>query len=234
MVQVAVSSGHGWLLARERDTLHRGELLVLEPSLSLEEHIIEADGSISVATHQIIGNGQQDVDRLVIDVKLHDFLELFLTDLADTSLDLGDLPDEDFTIGGTCDSLLSTWQEDSLRVGLVLAGRVVFADGGAVVLERLGLVSPLHEEDATGAVARKLMGVHRVELDPVGGTDGRVVELHGYLRAILVLVRPVPKRACLGIVGAQSCDVPIVSREVHLLDATRVWLQESADRGARP
>ena len=114
MVQVAVSSGHGWLLARERDTLHRGELLVLEPSLSLEEHIIEADGSISVATHQIIGNGQQDVDRLVIDVKLHDFLELFLTDLADTSLDLGDLPDEDFTIGGTCDSLLGTWQEDGL------------------------------------------------------------------------------------------------------------------------
>ena len=138
MVEVAVTSGHGWTLARERDTLHRGELLVFKPGLSLEEEVIEPDRSISVTANQILViHRQQNVDCALIDVQLHDLFKFFLTDLTDTCLDLRNFPDEDLSIGGSCDGFLGTGQEDSLSVGFFLGGAAVFASCCTVVLESL-------------------------------------------------------------------------------------------------
>ena len=67
-------------------------------------------------------NCEQDVDGAGVDVQLDDLLELLLADLADTSLDLGDLPDENLTVCCSRDSLLRAWQEDCLGVGLLLLG----------------------------------------------------------------------------------------------------------------
>lgn len=154
---------------------------------------------------------QQNVDCALINVQLHDLFKFLLADLADTCLDLGNFPDQDLTIGGTSDGFLGARQEDSLCVGLLLRSAAVLARRCTVVLESLRLVGPLHEEDAASTVASKLVWVHRIELDPVGSSDGLVVELHGDLGTVLVHVRPVPQRAGLGFVGAQSCNVAVVS-----------------------
>lgn len=65
---------------------------------------------------------EQNVDGAGVDVELDYLLEFLLTDLADTGLDLRDLPDEDLAIGRSRDSLLRAWQKDSLGVGLLLLG----------------------------------------------------------------------------------------------------------------
>ena len=76
------------MLARERDTLHRGEVLILEPRFGFEKDIVESDRSTSVTTDQVAVHCQKDVDRALIDVQLDNLLQLFLPNLADSSLDL--------------------------------------------------------------------------------------------------------------------------------------------------
>ena len=76
------------MLARERDTLHRGEVLILEPRFGFEKDIVESDRSISVTADQVAVHCQKDVDRALIDVQLDNLLQLFLPNLADSSLDL--------------------------------------------------------------------------------------------------------------------------------------------------
>lgn len=111
---------------------------------------------------------EQDVNRALIYIQLDDLLELLLSDLTDSGLDLRHLPDEDLTISCASDSLFGAWQEDRLRVRFILLGRVVLADSCSVVLERLRLIGPLHEEDTVLAVTGELVRVHRVEFDPMG------------------------------------------------------------------
>ena len=73
------------------------------------------------------------------------------------------------------------------------------------------MVGPLHEEDTILAVTGEFVWVHRVEFDPVGRADCLVIELHADLRAILVLICPVPEGARLGLIGSQGRDVAAVS-----------------------
>lgn len=155
--------------------------------------------------------GQQDVDRTLVNIELNNLFELLLSNLTDSCLDLGDFPNENFTFCCAGDSFLCAGQENSLRVGLFFLSRVVLSDGSTVVLESLRLIGPLHEEDTVLAVTGELMWIHRVEFDPMGRANRLIVEFHGHLRAILILVCPVPQRARLGLVSAESRDVAVIS-----------------------
>ena len=103
----------------------------------------------------------------MINIQLDNLLQLLLSNLADSSFDLGDFPDENFTVCCASDSLFSARKEDSLCVGVLLLRRVVLTDGRSIVLESLRLVGPLHEEDTVLTVTSELVWIHRVELDPV-------------------------------------------------------------------
>ena len=154
--------------------------------------------------------------------------------MADSSLDLGDLPDKYFTVRCASHCLLGAGQEDCLGVGLILLLLSLFADRRSIVLESFRLVGPLHEKNAVFAVTGELVRVHRVEFDPVRGAEIRlVVEFHRDYRSVLILVRPVPQRARLGLISAKRRDVAVICRKVHHHDTAGVWFEEGAHRGAR-
>ena len=154
--------------------------------------------------------------------------------MADSSLDLGNLPDKYFSIRCASHCLLGAGKEDCLGVGLILLLLGLFANRRSIVLESFRLDGPLHEKDAVFAVTGELVRVHRVEFDPVRGAEIRlVVELHGDYRSILVLVRPVPQRARLGLICTKRRDVAFICRKVHHHDTAWVWLEESAHGSAR-
>mmetsp|Transcript_46828 Transcript_46828/g.61980 ORF Transcript_46828/g.61980 Transcript_46828/m.61980 type:complete len:258 (+) Transcript_46828:6254-7027(+) len=102
-----------------------------------------------------------------------------------------------------------------------------------MIEEGLRLLTPFHEEDTMFTVAGKLVRVHRVELDPMGGTNVLQAKLHGNLGAVFVHVGPVPERARLGDVGAEGGDVAVIGREVHHFDTTGVRLKVGAHRRRR-
>lgn len=177
---------------------------------------------------------QKNVNRALIYVQLDNLFQFLLTNLTDSSLDLGDFPDENLSIRSTSYCLLRAWQEDRLRVRFVLLLLRLLANRGTIVLESLRLVGPFHEKHAIFAVTGEFMWIHRVEFDPVSWAEIRlVVELHGDYRPIFVFVSPVPQRARLRLISAKSRNVAVISRQVHHHDTTRVWLQEGSHRSAR-
>ena len=113
-------------------------MLVLEPGICFEEEIVEADGTVGVTANQVVVvHGEKDVDRARVDIELHDLLELLLSNLADTGLDLRNFPDKDLTILSASYGFLCVGQEDGFSVSLIFLTGSFFANLSSVVGESL-------------------------------------------------------------------------------------------------
>ena len=152
----------------------------------------------------------------VVIVQDHHLLKLSFSWLTDSSLDLGDFPDQNISTLSSSDSSVRTRQEHRLSEWLGVLGwigELLLGGLGRVVTDGLRGFGPLHEADSVVTVHGKLVRIHGVELDPIHGVcQIGVLHLERSNGSISALISPIPDRDGLRKVSSKRGYVFITLR----------------------